>query len=45
MVIPAGAIDGKHIVIQAPAIVGSSFLNYKRTHSVVLLAVSDAHHR
>ena len=39
-----GAIDGKHIVIQALNHAGSSFFNYKGAHSVVLLAVCDAHH-
>jgi len=36
-----GAIDGKHIVIQAPAHSGSMFYNYKGSYSLVLLAVVD----
>ncbi|XP_049785877.1 uncharacterized protein LOC126188326 [Schistocerca cancellata] len=37
-----GALDGKHIVMQAPKDSGSYYYNYEHCHSVVLLALVDA---
>ncbi|KAL3189805.1 hypothetical protein MRX96_020831 [Rhipicephalus microplus] len=40
-----GSIDGKHVVIDCPRNTGSRNLKYKKTFSVVFLAVCDAHNR
>ena len=39
-----GEIDGKRVVIQAPNRSGSEFFNFKKTHSIVFLAVCKANY-
>lgn len=40
-----GAIDGKHIDIVPPSDSGSFYYNYKKKHSMVLMAIVDAKYR
>ena len=40
-----GAIDGKHVAFQKSPHAGSDFYNYKKFHSIIIMAVVNANYK